>query len=201
MVGRRALRQEWPGLALLGCVLVFWAVALADEVRIGRVPLNDSVFHLAAAERLGESFRRGEPFLDPWVSEWSLGYPVWRSYQPLPPCARSGVPGGSAALRRPCDRVRVPHLRAARVAAGQRVRGRTIDEFRPGGRRPRGATLAPSEAGEYGRYGLGLGAYVWRGSGLYTQLVAIHFLTLALGATARALDTGRGRAVAALFSR
>jgi len=38
-----------------------------------------------------------------------------------------------------------------------------------------------------------------RGSGLYTQIVALHFLLWALGLVARALDTGRGRAVAAFF--
>ena len=36
-------------------------------------------------------FERGEPFLDPWVSEWSLGYPVWLSYQPVPHLAAAGV--------------------------------------------------------------------------------------------------------------
>jgi uncharacterized membrane protein len=33
---------------------------------------------------LAESIAHGEPFLDPWVSQWALGYPLWRSYQPLP---------------------------------------------------------------------------------------------------------------------
>jgi hypothetical protein len=61
-MSRSALRAEAGGLALLACALVFGAIALRAEPRIGRVPLNDAVFHLAAAERLGESVCRGEPW-------------------------------------------------------------------------------------------------------------------------------------------
>src|SRR5688572_32884125 len=78
------LRSEAPGLCLLAAALLWNSLLLAPELRLGTVPLNDLVFHRAASERLGEAFMRAEPFLDPWVSEWSLGYPVWRSYQPLP---------------------------------------------------------------------------------------------------------------------
>src|SRR5687767_3648219 len=72
-----AARTDWhaeaPGLLLL-----------APEWHINRVPLNDLVLHRAATERMAAHFARGEPFLDPWVSEWALDYPVWRSYQILP---------------------------------------------------------------------------------------------------------------------
>ena len=72
-------RAELCGVVLLAVACAFNAVLLAPELRIGQLPLNDSVLHLAASERLAESFSRGEPLLDPWVSEWSLGYPVWTS--------------------------------------------------------------------------------------------------------------------------
>src|SRR5262245_60683558 len=88
---RKRLACEWPGLAMLAVAALFTAWYCAPELRIGRVPLNDVTFHLAASERLAQSFERGEPFLDPWVSEWSLGYPVWLSYQPLPHLAAAGV--------------------------------------------------------------------------------------------------------------
>lgn len=77
-------RRELCGLVLVACAVLFNAWYAAPELRIGRVSLNDVVYHLAASERMETSFERGEPFLDPWVSEWALGYPVWRSYQPLP---------------------------------------------------------------------------------------------------------------------
>src|SRR5262245_31054761 len=87
---RERLFREWQGLAMLAIAMLFAAWYCAPELRIGRVPLNDVVFHLAASERLAESFERGEPLLDPWVSEWSLGYPLWLSYQPLPHLVAAG---------------------------------------------------------------------------------------------------------------
>jgi hypothetical protein len=80
----RRLHPEAAGLLLVALALLFNAILLAPEARIERVPVNDLVFHVEASQRFGESIARGEPFLDPWVSQWALGYPVWRSYQPLP---------------------------------------------------------------------------------------------------------------------
>src|SRR5262245_52456155 len=83
MISRR-LRCEAPGLLLLAFALAFNAILLAPEVHIERVPVNDLAFHIAASQRLGQGVANGEPFLEPWASEWSLGFPVWRIYQPLP---------------------------------------------------------------------------------------------------------------------
>lgn len=72
--GAAASRKPYPeaaGLLLLALALLFNAILLAPEVRIERVPVNDLVFHLEASERLGQSIARGEPFLDPWVSQWT----------------------------------------------------------------------------------------------------------------------------------
>src|SRR4051794_35936838 len=77
-------RAERSGLALTALAVAFTAWFAAPELRINRVPLNDVVYHLTASERMLDGFKHGEPFLDMWVSEWGLGYPVWRSYQPLP---------------------------------------------------------------------------------------------------------------------
>ena len=188
------------GLGLLACALAFNLVFLAPEFRIERVPVNDTAFHLAASERLGESLARGEPFLDPWVSEWSLGYPVWRSYQPLPHLVAAGVlalspgpeahPAWFAALQ-----TVLLILLPLSVFVGARLLGLS----------PAAAglasclALAPSAAGEFGRYGLGYGATVWRGSGLFTQLVALEFLLPALGLVVRALDSRARRPLAALL--
>ena len=48
--------------------------------------------------------------------------------------------------------------------------------------------FAPSAIGDPGSYGLGYGSVTWRGSGLYTQLFALHLLVIGFGLTARALD-------------
>ena len=199
-MSRSVLRAEVAGLALLACALAFGAIGLAPERRIGRVPLNDAVFHLAAAERLGAAAGQGEPFLDPWVSEWSLGYPLWRSYQPLPhllaaACLRGAEPVADHATTFAWLQYVLLVLLPVSVYAGSRLLGLTPTASGLASL----LVLAPAGAGELGRYGLGYGAFVWRGSGLYTQLVALHGLALGLGVAARSLDTGRHRATAALL--
>src|SRR5262245_16549686 len=74
--------REW---ALL-CVLVLVAVnayALRDELAGGRFDLNDSVFHYTLIDRTVQSIENGENPLDHWVSEWTFGYPVARTYPVL----------------------------------------------------------------------------------------------------------------------
>ena len=195
----RFRRFELLGVALLGVAVAFNAVSLAPELDIGRFPLNDATFHLAAAERLAASVQRGEPFLDPWVSEWSLGYPVWRSYQPLPHLLAAAllavVPDAGHAAAFAALQYLLLVLLPASIYLGARLLGLRPLEAGLGAC----LALAPSTGGEFGRYGLGYGAFVWRGSGLFTQLVALHLLVLGLGIVARALDTGRRRPLAALF--
>jgi hypothetical protein len=77
-------RAEAGGLMLLGLALLVNAVLLWPEIRIERVPVNDLSFHIAASQRLTESLFTGDSFLDPWMSQWALGYPLWHFYQPLP---------------------------------------------------------------------------------------------------------------------
>lgn len=48
------------------------------------------------------------------------------------------------------------------------------------------------------RYGLGYGGIVWRGSGLYTQLVALILMTPSLGLAARTVETGKHRLAASV---
>ena len=192
--------RESAGLVLLVAAVGFNVVCLAPEIRISELPLNDGVLHLAATERLSQSLAKGEPFLDPWVSEWSLGYPMWRSYQPLPHLIAGGVLAVARPLATPAAAFAfLEYLLLALLPVSIYVGGRRF------GLTPVtagiGALLAllPSGGGELGRFGLGYGAFTWRGSGLFTQLVALHFLALAIGETARALDSGKGRVRAALL--
>lgn len=180
---------EVGGLALLFIAVAFGAVTLWPELRIGALPPNDSILHRALSERMAAHFTADEPFLNPWVSESSLGYPVWQSYQPLPHLI------GAAWLRLASPFTDGAHAFAAlqylllvlfpvSVYAGARLLGLAPI--------PAGLAsvlvLTPTSAGDLGRYGLSYGATTWRGSGLYSQLVALHFLCWSLGLTRRALD-------------
>lgn len=194
---RARLRAESLGLVLLAGALLFNALFLVDEARVGALPVNDDVFHSVATRRLGEAIGSGEPFLDPWVAEWGLGFPVWRSYQPLPHLA--AVPAVLAAP--PARRTEafawfaalVRGLLPLSVWAGARLLGLP----------PLSAGIAsllvllPSSPSSMGQFGLGSGAYLYVGTGVYTQQFAFLLLPLALGAIRRALDTGRQRLGAA----
>jgi hypothetical protein len=185
------LRTEFWGLVLLACALAFNAWYVAPEVRINRVPLNDVVFHLTASERLGESIAHGEPFLNPWVSEWALGYPVWQSYQPLPHLVSAFLFGvfhwaaGSTAIFAVFLYLLIVLLPAS-VYAGARLLGLSP----PAAGLAALLVYATSSNGNLGSYGSGYGAYLWRGSGLFTQLFAMHLLVIAIGMVSRALDLG-----------
>ncbi len=204
MPSSRITRPPWTGetlgLVLLACAIAFNAFFLAPELRIGRAPLNDLVFHRAASERLEASLERGEPFLDPWVSEWSLGYPVWRSYQPL------GHLLGALVLH-----LGRPFAEPAAVFAALLyvllvgfplsvyLGARLLGLSPPASGLSSLLVLASSSAGDLDRYGLDYGALTWRGSGLFTQLVALHLLALAIGVVARALDARERRPLASIL--
>ncbi len=180
-------------MRLLAIAVLLNAIVLWPEVRIERAPLNDLTFHRAAAERCGQAIHRGEPFMDPWVSEWSLGFPLWRTYQPLPHLVAAGwmTLGGSFALLHYLLMVLVP----VSTYIGARLFG--LSSIASG----IAALLifAPAESGQFSRYGLSYGASVWRGSGLFPQLFAFLLLVPALGLSVRALDTGRWRLPAAVL--
>ena len=76
-------RENLLAIALLLAVLVANAAALWPEISISRVDLNDNVLHFTLVERMVQAVERGENPLDCWSPEWSLGYPVLRTYQPL----------------------------------------------------------------------------------------------------------------------
>jgi hypothetical protein len=124
---------------------------------------------------------------------------VWRSYQPLPHAI-------GAAWLAASERA-VPHDAAFAALFYALLAAFPLSVY--GGARLLGLTpaasglasllvLLPSAAGDLDRYGIGYGAEVWRGSGLFTQLFALHFLAWAVGLTRLALDDGRGRTRASL---
>ena len=192
-------RPEVVGLLLLTLALLFNAILLAPEARIERVPVNDLPFHIGASLRLGEAIAHGEPFLDPWVSQWALGFPLWRVYQPLPHLVAATVIALCRPFASPVSTFAALYylllvLVPASVYLGARLMGLN----------PLAAGLAsililtPNEGGDFGRYGLSYGAYVWRGSGLYAELFAIEVMLPALGLVAYAIDSGRRQIAAAV---
>lgn len=178
---------------LLVCFVVLVnAAALLSELSISRFDLNDSVFHYTMADRMVQAFERGENPIDCWVSEWTLGYPVSRTYQPLGHLLLAALYvllGKTVTLMTLFVWVR--YLAVALFPLTVYFAGR---QFSLSPTAAAGAALISPLISTNGLFGLEYGSYVWRGSGLFTQAIAVHFLLLAMGFTFKAMR-GSGKAI------
>ena len=182
-------------------ILLLWtllhAVALRHEVTITTADLNDNVYHYRLVARMVEALESGENPLDCWVSEWSFGYPVSRTYQPLghivPALAYLGL-GKSISLLTLFVWIR--YLLVCLFPLTIYYTSRLLHLDRPAA--VAAALVAPLLATN-GLYSLEYGSFLWRGNGLYTQAWAMHFLPLSLGFALRAVQSGQGLAHAGLF--
>ena len=191
-------RAEAGGLVLLALALIVNAVLLWPEIRIERVPVNDLSFHIAASQRLANSLTTGDSFLDPWMSQWALGYPLWHFYQPLPHMvAGLWLTITSRFASAPASFAVLYYLLMVALPASTYLGARLF------GLEPMAAGFASiliisvSEVGDLSRYGLSYGAYVRRGSGLYTQLMSYNLLMPALGLANYSLNRGKRRILSA----
>ena len=182
-------RENLLSLALLLIVLVVNAAALWPELTVSRVDLNDNVFHFTLTERMVQAVERGENPLDCWSPEWSLGYPVLRTYQPL---AHALVVlayfalGKSVGLMTVFVWVRflsVVLLPLSFFAAARLLGLRPLTAAAA-------AILAPLVSTNF-LYGIEYGSYTWAGSGLFPQAVGSHFLLITLGLAFSAIRRGK----------
>ncbi|HEV2170580.1 MAG TPA: hypothetical protein VGR40_06515, partial [Candidatus Binatus sp.] len=174
------------------------AILLWPEIRIERVPVNDLSFHIAASQRLTQSLFTGDSFLDPWMSQWALGFPLWHFYQPLPHMvAGLWLALTSHFASAPASFAVLYYILMVALPASTYIGARLF------GLEPMAAGFASililgvSEIGDLSRYGLSYGAYVRRGSGLYTQLFSYDLFLPAIGLANYSLNTGRRRILAA----
>jgi hypothetical protein len=182
-------REKLLALALLLTALLVNAAGLWPEISIGRVDLNDNVFHFTLVERVVQAVERGENPLDCWSPEWSLGYPVLRTYQPLAHLLVAFVYfalGKSVGLMTVFTWVRF--LSVALLPLSFFASARLM------GLRPltaaAAALLAPLVSTNF-LFGIEYGSYTWAGSGLFPQAVGCHFLLIVLGLGFRSIRRGR----------
>jgi uncharacterized membrane protein len=190
-------REQWTARAIVTVVVALGATVLAPEISIGRVDLNDSVFHFGVIDRLAQRVRDGQPVLDFWMPEWSFGYPVVRTYQPLGHWLVVAV-HFAAAQQFPLDAL-FSFLRYLLLVSYPLT---VYAGCRAASMRPLTAAavamLSPLIASP-NLFGIEYGSYVWRGNGLYTQLVAAHFFALAIGLGCAAIRRGRAVTAAGLL--
>src|ERR1700690_482662 len=173
MAGSRA-----APLLLLAGGLVAGAVGLWPELAISRVDLNDNVFHFGLIQGMAKAAERGSP-LDFWSPEWSLGYPVLRTYQPLAHALVVLVYFASAktlSLMTVFVWVRFLSLLLLPLTFFVTARLLSLGWWEAAA----ASLLAPLVSTNF-LYGVEYGSYLWAGSGLFTQAVATHFLLLAIG--------------------
>ena len=161
------------GLILL-VVLIGNALALRAELSISRADLNDNVLHLTLIERIVQAVEHGENPLDVWSPEWSLGYPVLRTYQPLAHFLVAGIYfalGKAVSLLTVFTWVRflsVALLPLSFFWAAYRITGSQLTAAAA-------ALVAPMVSTNF-LYGIEYGSFTWAGSGLFPQAVATHLL-------------------------
>ena len=178
---------KWFPIALVTIAVAFNAVMLWPELTISRHPLNDHVMHYAATLAMAASLTP-----DSYWNGCCMGSAFWQSYPPLPHYM-------TALMMRALPRVdpqsvflALDWLLLCSLPLGMWALARSI------GLRPLAAALAavlfilPAEGGEFGRFGISYGAYVWRGSGLYAQLWGFALGLPVLAYLLRALRRGRG---------
>ncbi len=174
--------------------VLFNAFVLAPELSIGQFRLNDTIFHYTMADRMVQAFDRGENPLDCWVSEWTLGYPVSRTYQPLGQLLPAFL---YVALGRTLPLstlfVWMHYLAIVLLPLTVYISARFLSMSPPSA--AAAALISPLISTD-GLFGIDYGSFVWRGSGLFTQLIAVHLLLLAVGLTFKAMQ-GRGKGVIA----
>ncbi len=182
-------REELVSFTLLLAILVVNLLALSPELLISRVDLNDNVFHFTLVDSMVRAIERGSSGLDSWSPEWSFGYPVLRTYQPLA--------HGLVALVYFCLGktvtlmtvfVWVRYLSVALLPLTFFVTARLM-RFSPL-EAAAAALLSPLISTNF-LYGIEYGSYLWAGSGLFTQAIATHFFLLSIGLAFRALPSGR----------
>ena len=181
-------RENLPALALLLAVLIVNAAGLWPEISISRVDLNDNVLHFTLVERMVQAVERGENPLDCWSPEWSFGYPVLRTYQPL---SHALVALAYFALGKSVPLMTV--FVWARFLSVVLLPLSFFAAARLMGLRPltaaAAAILAPLISTNF-LYGIEYGSYTWAGIGLFPQAVASHFLLITLGLAFRSIRRG-----------
>ncbi len=190
-------QEKLLAYGLLALVLTANAAGLWPELAVSRVDLNDNVMHYPLAADMVEAIEHGGNPLDHWSPEWVFGYPVSRTYQPLGHLL--------AALAYFALFKKVPlmtvfvwvrFLSVALLPATFFALARLLSFSRLTA--AAAAMLAPLISTP-GLYGLEYGSYLWAGSGLFTQAVAMHLAMLSIGFGYSAILRGRRLALTGLL--
>jgi hypothetical protein len=164
--------------SLVFFAIVFNAVFLMAEMTVSTFSLNDEVLHLTATQEASLAIRQNMNPTDFWLTQIGLGFPLFHYYQNLPHVVLAGldqVTSSFLPLSRLFDISRYFLLVFFPLSVFWAMRRFGFDYIAAGL-----SAFISSLVSTNGLYGIEYGSYIWRGTGLYTQLWAMFFLPLAL---------------------
>jgi hypothetical protein len=192
----RALRSGSLILPLLVAIpMVFNGVELLPELTT--IPnVNDDAAHLLFVRRADDAITFGQDPVDFWVPDLELGFPEFVYYQHLPHLT---VVALYRALLRTVDLATVFNgVRYLLMVGLPLTVFWSMRRMGFGGLAAAVGAAASSLLSSGSRLGFDYDSYIWRGYGVFTQLVAMHLLFLALATLHRLLERGKGYLTAAL---
>ena len=187
--------QKGIALSLLFFAIVFNAVFLWPELTISNFSLNDEVLHLSSVQQAVSVLKAGQDPTDFWLPQIGLGFPFFEYYQHFPQLVLTIIKFifSSASLFFLFNISRYLLLVLFPLSIFLAMRRMEFDYLAAG----IGAFISSLLSTE-ALYGLDYGSYIWRGSGLYTQLWAMFFLPLALAEIYRVVLNKKGNLILAV---
>jgi hypothetical protein len=173
----RYLRKNLPFFILI-FVIIFHAILLLPELTTLSPDLNDNVFHYSLCVSMQEELETGGNLIDHWVPYWSIGYPVFHHYQHIPHLI--------VVLIFNIFYKQIPLFVIFRLfnylllVLYPLVLYYSLRKMRFSQLSSAGAALFSLALSNINGYGFELGAFAWRGSGMFAQLWAMFLLPLTL---------------------
>lgn len=186
----QAEQQNWLAFIIIAFAVLFNLYHLYPEVAIDAPPLNDNILHWMAIQGAAWAMETGADPTDFWLPSVGLGYPLFHHYQHLGhilPALLHHLTGQTLSLPIVFNLTSYSLLCIFPLSIYWSMRrfGFTALSAAMAG-------LAAPLVSTPGLFGLEFGSYIWRGSGLYTQLWGMLLLPPALAQGYHALRTGRG---------
>jgi hypothetical protein len=194
---REPARLERLALYVVVAVpIAFNALALLPELLVSVANINDDAFHWAFIQRGIDALARGENVLEFWVPQLGLGFPQFLYYQSLPHLFvifLHRVLFGAVDPYTLFNLVRYLLLVMFPLTVSWSLR--RMDLSLPAAAF---AAAASSLLNTPYLYGFDYDSYIFRGFGMYTQLVAMHLSFITMALLYRLAQRGTGYTAAAL---
>ena len=181
--------NSWWFWLLVAAPVLFNAIMLLPELATDVPAKNDTSFHLLMVQAASDALRDGRNPFDFWIPQFEMGFPQFLYYQHLP---HLFVVALHRALLGSVDLERIFHVVQYLMLVGLPIN--VAWSMKRLGFSPIatavGAAVSTLLAG--GRMGFDYNSYIWRGSGLYTQLWGMHLSFLSLASLSYTVNEGRG---------